>query len=46
MAEVRKCVCTSKYQDKAYGAGLRVHNEGKAKDGGKLLRCTVCRQVR
>ena len=46
MAKIEKCVCASKYQDKAYGTGLRVHNVGKKKEGGTLLRCTVCRTVR
>lgn len=35
---IKKCVCKSEYQDRRYGFGNRVANQGK--DGG--YRCTVC----
>lgn len=34
---IRSCTCISPYQDKLYGVGKRVFNEGV-----KELRCTVC----
>jgi hypothetical protein len=37
------CTCTHAYQDKVYGKGMRVHNEGtKCGQGGPGYRCTVC----
>ena len=38
-AVVKTCTCSSEYQDKRYGAGLRVHNLCKK---GEKARCTVC----
>ena len=34
---ILKCSCSSEYQDKRYGKGMRVHNIGKE---GRA--CTVC----
>lgn len=34
---IKKCECSSQYQDEKYGAGLRVYNATK-----KGARCTVC----
>ncbi len=34
---IRHCDCVSEFQDKRYGAGKRVHNQGN-----KECRCTVC----
>lgn len=34
---IRKCHCKHEFQDKVYGAGMRVHNQGN-----KEARCTVC----
>lgn len=36
-AVVKKCKCESVFQDKTYGVGQRVHNEGT-----KDAVCTVC----
>jgi hypothetical protein len=36
---IKKCTCKSDYQDKKYGAGMRVHNLNK--DETKAV-CTVC----
>ena len=37
---VRKCKCSSEFQDEKYGLGMRVMNAtGKE---GKVIRCTVC----
>ena len=37
MTIIKKCTCTSKYQDKTYGKNNRVYNIGIKKDT-----CTVC----
>lgn len=37
---IKKCLCTSSYQDQKYGYGLRVAN--LCKDGS--YRCTICGQ--
>lgn len=34
---IRRCNCTSTYQDSKYGPGMRVHTVGK-----KQETCTVC----
>ena len=39
---VKKCTCKSEYQDKMYGAGMRVMN-GTSPKMGAGFRCTVCR---
>ena len=36
---IKVCTCDSEYQDKRYGAGLRVHNLCKK---GEKARCTMC----
>ena len=36
---VKACTCSSEYQDKRYGVGLRVHNLCSK---GEKARCTVC----
>ena len=36
---IKKCSCTSPYQDQRYGKGMRVHTQGVTK---KDWRCTVC----
>ena len=38
---ILKCNCKSSYQDKRYGKGKRVHNEGQGKTRGAVY-CTVC----
>ncbi len=40
MTKIKKCFCTSKYQDKKYGKGHRVFN-GSLKYPDKWV-CTVC----
>ena len=35
--KIMTCTCKSKYQDKKYGKGNRVFNEGE-----KVYRCSVC----
>lgn len=37
MVSIRKCVCSSSYQDEHYGRGMRVFNRGS-----KTWICTVC----
>ena len=37
---IKKHFCSSAYQDKRYGMGMRVFNKGKDK-----IRCTVCGDV-
>lgn len=39
MAEILKCDCVHKWQDKRYGKGKRVANNT---DTEKVFRCTVC----
>jgi len=45
MTVIKKCGCvgnpdhSSKYQDGAYGKGMRVHNVSLS---GKVAKCTVC----
>ena len=36
---VMRCTCTHRYQDRIYGAQMRLHNRSQ-KDGGAT--CTVC----
>ena len=36
---IKACTCNSEYQDKRYGAGLRVYNLCKK---GEKARCTIC----
>jgi hypothetical protein len=44
--EVRRCTCAHGFQDATYGAGHRVHNAMKMKDGKSTgWRCTVCARV-
>lgn len=42
-AQIKPCTCTgtpaTDFQDKLYGKGMRVHNEGAM---GKSLSCTCC----
>lgn len=40
---IRRCTCSHEYQDKTYGAGMRVHNIAKKGDGA---RCTICATMR
>lgn len=40
MTRLIKCSCASKYQDKAYGLQMRLHNQGK-----DLWRCTICKNT-
>lgn len=37
--KVLKCKCTSEFQDKVYGKGMRLHNVTEDK---KKASCTVC----
>lgn len=40
---IKECNCASKYQDKKYGEGKRVHNKAKSPDKNDIAwRCTVC----
>lgn len=39
---IRRCNCTSAYQDARYGVNERVHNLGAIKSGSRKVRCTVC----
>lgn len=39
---ILRCSCKHKDQDHLHGPGHRVHNPGKASDGGVKWRCTVC----
>lgn len=39
---ILRCSCLSDFQDKRYGLGLRLFNQGKASPGSRLYRCTVC----
>ena len=39
---VRKCTCDHTYQDKKYGAQMRVFNLTGKKEKGVMARCTVC----
>jgi hypothetical protein len=41
MTGVLPCTCSSKYQDKTYGEGKRLHNQTNGKSG-KGWRCTSC----
>jgi len=44
---IKKCDCKSKYQDKRYGKGNRVHNELSRKQSASIeYRCTVCGRVK
>ena len=36
---VKQCSCSSEFQDKTYGKGMRLHN---VKEDGKGGKCTVC----
>lgn len=38
---VKKCSCTSPYQDEKYGPKMRVHNIGQGRKQD-TCRCTVC----
>ena len=44
--KVFKCICRHEWQDKKYGAGMRLCNEvtNRSKAGGSH-RCTVCKRV-
>ena len=37
---IQKCICTSEFQDKMYGKGMRVKNSH-----GTGFKCTVCGKV-
>lgn len=37
---VKKCSCVHDYQDRLYGAGMRLHNPSGKKDG--VDKCSVC----
>jgi hypothetical protein len=40
---IRPCTCEYEYQDKKYGKGMRVHNEGAAMAKQHVeWTCTVC----
>jgi hypothetical protein len=41
-----RCKCSHEFQDRRYGAGMRVHNAKKAKSGGVEYICTVCKNVK
>ncbi len=44
MAKVLWCSCKHDFQDKKYGAKMRVHNSCKGDSPGSLAyRCTVCK---
>jgi hypothetical protein len=46
-AELLRCTCKNDFQDKTYGAGVRVHNPLKTVNGKpQEYRCTVCLKVR
>lgn len=40
---VKPCDCVHEFQDKQYGKGIRLFNEGK---DGKFFRCTVCKKTK
>ena len=41
--QILACKCTNEYQDRVYGAGMRLHNHSpKTSAGG--WRCTVCKR--
>jgi hypothetical protein len=42
MMKAKECNCTSEYQDKKYGKGIRIHNACGASKGNPGYRCTVC----
>lgn len=42
--QVRRCTCKSDFQDRVYGNGMRLFNEG-GKDKVSELHCTVCGKV-
>lgn len=46
MTVVKPCSCRHDYQDDAYGAGLRVHNQVVVKSGPPQHRCTVCGSIK
>jgi hypothetical protein len=39
------CACKHEFQDKEYGAGMRVANKLAQKAGVNEYRCTVCSKV-
>lgn len=39
---IKDCTCKHEYQDKKYGKGKRVHNEGQKENSKDTFRCTVC----
>ena len=41
---IMRCYCTSAFQDKHYGMGMRVHNVMASL--GNKARCTVCGDVK
>ena len=41
MMKVVKCTCKHEFQDKKYGKGMRLANQGAVNFGDKF-RCTVC----
>jgi len=40
--QIKPCNCVSKFQDKQYGNGNRLHNYAKNHPKGGGWRCTVC----
>lgn len=42
--QIRRCTCESDFQDRVYGKGMRVFNEG-GKDKVSELHCTSCGKV-
>jgi hypothetical protein len=41
--QIKHCSCRHVFQDATYGAGNRVHNAKRTKDGKAIgWRCTVC----
>jgi len=45
--EIKRCTCAHEFQDATYGAGRRVHNAKRMKDGKTVgWRCTVCTRER
>lgn len=42
MTKLIPCGCKHDFQDKEYGAGMRVHNKGKGTVSTDKWICTVC----
>lgn len=43
---IHKCKCYSDFQDERYGYGMRVHNVGKRQGSLRIIRCTVCLDIK